>query len=353
MALKILYGVQGTGNGHTARARILSHYLAQHGAEVQYLFSGRDRGGFFNMEPFGNWDHREGLTLQFKAGRMQTCESIRSSKPMRLINDIRSLPVDQYDLVISDFEPITAWAAKRQNIPCIASGHQYALTRHSPLAGDSWLSRSILKYFAPGNIEVGQHWFPYHESILPPIIDTTLSHQSNEGFYLVYLPFEDQHQVSQWLNKAEPFRFVQYAPGLIHETRQNVECHPPSHDEFKQHLKHCAGVICNTGFELNSECIHMGIPILTKPVNGQMEQLSNAVTLKENDLATILNGLDPKSLLTWLEKQKVISPKPFPNVGKELTHWILNSERSALDSLHEQLWEQVTYINDDVIWNET
>ena len=31
-----------------------------------------------------------------------------------------------YDLVISDFEPISAWASKRKNVLCVGSSHQYS-----------------------------------------------------------------------------------------------------------------------------------------------------------------------------------------------------------------------------------
>ena len=39
--MKILYGVQGTGNGHIARARAMSHAFKEHDVEVDFLFSGR------------------------------------------------------------------------------------------------------------------------------------------------------------------------------------------------------------------------------------------------------------------------------------------------------------------------
>ena len=32
--MKILYGVQATGNGHISRSRVMAHYLAEHNADV-------------------------------------------------------------------------------------------------------------------------------------------------------------------------------------------------------------------------------------------------------------------------------------------------------------------------------
>ena len=61
--MKILYGVQATGNGHITRARTLSKALNNAGLEVDYLFSGRDTDKYFNMETFGDYRCRRGMTL--------------------------------------------------------------------------------------------------------------------------------------------------------------------------------------------------------------------------------------------------------------------------------------------------
>lgn len=47
--MKILFGVQGTGNGHISRARALNKYLKADGISVDYIFSGRERDKYFDM----------------------------------------------------------------------------------------------------------------------------------------------------------------------------------------------------------------------------------------------------------------------------------------------------------------
>ncbi|MBP7664242.1 MAG: glycosyltransferase, partial [Shewanella sp.] len=39
--MRILYGVQGTGNGHLSRARVMAKALMKQDIEVDFLFSGR------------------------------------------------------------------------------------------------------------------------------------------------------------------------------------------------------------------------------------------------------------------------------------------------------------------------
>jgi len=60
--MRILYGVQGTGNGHITRARAMAKAMADQGLAVDYLFSGRAADQFFDMEPFGDYRLCKGLT---------------------------------------------------------------------------------------------------------------------------------------------------------------------------------------------------------------------------------------------------------------------------------------------------
>ena len=70
MNRKILYGVQGTGQGHISRARGLARALRDSDVDVTWLFSGRENSKLFYMEPFGNFKHREGITMVTEAGRI-------------------------------------------------------------------------------------------------------------------------------------------------------------------------------------------------------------------------------------------------------------------------------------------
>ena len=124
----------------------------------------------------------------------------------QLWRDICALDTRHYDLVITDFEPVTAWAAKRQGTPILAIGHQYAFLHQIPLQDDSWLSRTIFRQFAPAQRHIGLHWHHFNFSetqlatIAPPIIDLPNNVlEPDPKRVLVYLPFEDTAQVLQWL----------------------------------------------------------------------------------------------------------------------------------------------------------
>src|SRR5882757_9413834 len=117
--MKILFGVQGTGNGHISRARKMAAHFAARGTDVTYLFSGRERAALFDMEIFGNFEHRDGVTLAQRNGELLYWSTYHEWRKLRFLRDVFALDVGGYDLVISDFEPLTAWAARLHNVPSI------------------------------------------------------------------------------------------------------------------------------------------------------------------------------------------------------------------------------------------
>lgn len=338
MSLKILYGVQGTGNGHISRTRMMAKYFKQHDVDVTYLFSGRERDKFFDMEIFGDYLHCKGLTLHTKAGKLNLIETACKNALIQFIQDVRKLDLSQYDLIINDFEPVTAWAAKFQNKPIIGTGHQYSFGPRTPKEGDSLMARLVMKSFAPIKTTVGQHWYPYEANTVPPVIDSTLAATDCHGAYVVYLPFEDQEQVTDVLKQFPNERFIQYSPELIDREQANVSLRKTRHDAFKQDLMGAKGVICNSGFELNSECIHIGLPVLTKPLAGQMEQLSNAKVLAELGFADRISEVTVASLRPWLKKDKTLRPNPFPDVAQAIVEWVMQEDWQNIDDLRESLW---------------
>ena len=48
--MKIFYGIQGTGNGHITRGRIMAKELQAANIEVTYQFTGRPQDKFFDMQ---------------------------------------------------------------------------------------------------------------------------------------------------------------------------------------------------------------------------------------------------------------------------------------------------------------
>lgn len=339
--MKILYGVQGTGNGHITRARALAKHLKAAGAEVDYLFSGRPAEQYYAMEIFDSWRCLPGLTFAVQKGRINPITTVVNSRPMRLIHDIRSLTLDDYDLVISDFEPISAWAARTRKKESLGIGHQYAFDHEVPKQDDNLISRTIMRSFAPTHHRIGLHWYHFQQPILPPIVDVIDGPVTREAnTILVYLPFEDPQDVISLLSQFPEHDFIFYGGKAELEFQiDNISCKPPSRGGFQKDLLACGGVICNAGFELASEAISLGKKLLVKPVSGQMEQVSNALALEQLQLGMASRQLHESVIGEWLDYfggQRV----KYPDVAAALARWIMAGDFSEAShgQLVEALW---------------
>ena len=87
--MNILYGVQGTGNGHISRSREIMRHLKARGHHVEVMISGRDPETFWDMEDFEPYIAYEGLTptLNFPSARicLNTSE-LTTSRPKAAMN---------------------------------------------------------------------------------------------------------------------------------------------------------------------------------------------------------------------------------------------------------------------------
>lgn len=344
--MKILYGVQATGNGHISRARAINKYLSQaDDIQVDYLFSGRPREHFWDMAAFGDWKCCHGLTFVHEAGDLKMIRTMRENKLGQFFKDVRSLDLDSYDLILTDFEPITAWAAKLRKKLCIGVGHQYAFSHSVPRRGADLIASSIMKSFAPVSLGLGLHWHHFNSAILPPIAET---HETNEpsdpNKVVVYLGFEEPSEVIELLDSFDDHLFVYYGNFPQYESRGNLQLKPLSREGFKHDLATAGGVICNAGFELSSEAIQLGKKLLVKPLQGQMEQLSNAAALEELGLGMTMEYLDKSIVREWLkapEAKRVV----YPNVAERIVDWIIEGDWLNEDSrlrMVQELWEQTS-----------
>ncbi len=341
--MKILYGVQATGNGHITRARAMAPALRSAGIEVDFLFSGRPREDLFEMDSFGEFDCRTGLTFASRNGRISTLGTLTSCRPLRLLRDIRSLRFADYNLVVTDYEPITAWGARQAGVSAIGIGHQYAFEQAIPQHRGSLARRLVMRNFAPAKRALGLHWYHFGARILPPIAPIEpISVDTRERVVVVYLPFESTAAISALVQDFTPFSFIAYHPEATPGTQGNIEWHRPGRETFQRDLASAGGVICNAGFELASEALQLGKKLLVKPMGGQPEQASNAQALALLGLGSVMEQLDPSVVAHWLQQQqpeKVV----YPDVAATVSRWLANGGVGDIADLSRELWLQTRF----------
>jgi uncharacterized protein (TIGR00661 family) len=347
--MNILYGVQGTGNGHISRARAIGEELNSAGFKVDFLFSGREKDAYFAMEQFGDYQTRSGLSFVTKKGKVRYIESAVANNPIILHQEINELDLKSYDLVLNDYEPVSAWAAQKQGVPSIGISHQNAFLYDIPKVKFGMLDHMLINHFAPTDYQLGLHWYHYDKPILPPIVPGhALEHDPMKSLsythrILVYLPFETLPDIQAFLETQPDYEFICFHPQIKSESKENnIEYRPLSVEKFHQELVTSGGVVCNGGFELPSEALALGKKLLIKPLQGQFEQLSNAATLESLGLGVTMQHLEPEQLSIWLKDNYAESTK-YPNVAKEIVSWLDKGDWGNSESLFNSLWGQVKF----------
>ncbi|MGO3807758.1 MAG: glycosyltransferase family protein [Sphingobacterium sp.] len=313
--MRILYAVQGTGNGHLCRALDIIPILKQI-AEVDVLVSGIQA----DIElPFPVKYRLHGLSFIFgKSGGVDLWRTFMSSTVRKFVQEINSLPVEFYDLIINDFEPISAWACQTRDVPCIGLSHQIgALDPASPKPEETdMLGRFIMKNYAPSSISYGFHFKAFNNNVFTPVIRQSIRElePTDKGHYTVYLPSYDDAHLLKNLSK---FPDVQWDVYSKHNKQKfvvkNVTINPIQSETFVRSMASSAGVLCGAGFETPAEALFLEKKLLVIPMKNQYEQHLNAAALEQMGVP-VIHSLKKKfdyDIESWLNsKSRVVVDYP-------------------------------------------
>lgn len=322
--MRILYAIQGTGNGHLSRARDIIPELSKH-AELDIMVSGVQCDVDLN---FPITYRKKGISFIFgKKGGVDVWKSFKNFSSFSTLKEIFTLPVEKYDLVINDFEPISAWACLFKGIPCIGLSHQSALlSKNVPAPENSdFFGNLILKYYAPVSEAIGFHFKRYDQFIYTPIIRQQIRDlkPGSNGKYLVYLPAYADSKIIEVLSELNQVNWIVFSKHSSEQYKMNnIEVEPIHNERFIDELEKCSGVLCGAGFETPAEAIFLGKKLLVIPMKGQHEQHYNAMGLKDIGVP-VLSKLSRKylpDLQKWISSNRVISVN-YPN---QTTHIIQN-----------------------------
>ena len=289
--MKILYAIQGTGNGHISRARDIIPELMQKG-EVDILISGTEA----EVElPFPVKYRFHGLSFVFgKNGGIDLLATYRKGNIKRLYDEIQMLPVDDYDLIINDFEPVSAWACKLSNKQCIGLSHQGAVVNKKapkPVKKDV-VGKAILKFYAPVTMQFGFHFENYDVNIFTPVIRNEIRNMPplTLEHYTVYLPAYSDNRILKILTQIPGIYWHVFSKNAKEKyVRDNIEVHPINNSFFIQSLATCTGVLCGAGFETPAEALFLNKKLLVLPMKGQYEQQCNAAALNKLGIPVLKN----------------------------------------------------------------
>jgi uncharacterized protein (TIGR00661 family) len=308
--VKILYAIQGTGNGHLARAEDIVPVLEKKG-DVDIFVSGAQA----DIEvPFEVKYKSKGLSFYFgKNGGVDIPKTLRKNNTRFVYHEIRNFPVEKYDLIINDFEPISAWAARKKGVPCIALSHQASLLsvnvpkpKHYDPVG-AW----ILKNYAPTSQQVGFHFKEFDKNIFTPVIRSRIrnAERSQKDHYTVYLPAYDDRKLVPFLISFPDVKwhvFSKHTNVPYHVGRLSV--FPINNEAFTRSLASSRGVLCGAGFETPAEALYLRKKLLVIPMKKQYEQFYNAEALRDLGVPVLkkLKRKHKDKIRDWLDSDGIV-----------------------------------------------
>lgn len=331
--MKILYSIQATGNGHISRSMELLPFLHAYG-KVDIFLSGNNS----NLSLDAPVKYRsKGLSLYYNCtGGLDYWRMMKSYEPLRLKKEIRELPVEKYDLIINDFEYITAAACAKKRIPSVNFGHQASfLSSLTPRpATRSQAGEWILKNYARATHYVGLHFKSYDDFIFTPVIKKGIleATPTDRNYITVYLPSWCEPQLLEAFRPLRDLQFQVFSWQAREIRREgNITLLPVNKQRFNQSLIHCTGLITGGGFEAPAEAIHLGKKIITIPIRSQYEQQCNAAALEELGILKLKGiGDDFKGQLHhWLNERSVVRIDYSRSVDQSLERLFSIADREA------------------------
>jgi uncharacterized protein (TIGR00661 family) len=324
--MKVLYAIQGTGNGHLSRAEDIVPHLRKR-CQVDILVSGTQS----QLTPSFSIDYQlRGMSfMSSKKGKVDIIKTAVNTNVFKFFKEISQFPAKKYDLIISDFEPISAWSAKYHGVKSVELSHQAAVSHpNSPKPIDKHrIGNFILGNYCPSPHKYGFHFESYAPSIFTPVIRENIREleSENRGHYTVYLPaYHDDFIVQTLMHfKAEWHVFSKYA--TCRYRVNNVWVNPIDAANFTESLRTSEGVLCGAGFELPAEALFLNKKLMVIPMMGQYEQLCNAESLKKIGVVILdkLCLLHRRTISLWLLNSHQIVVN-YPNRTEQIIDTIFN-----------------------------
>ncbi len=328
--MKILYAIQGTGNGHMSRAMDVAPALEKHG-NVDYMVSGAQADITL---PYEIKYKSKGLSFYFgKKGGIDYQKTFSKNSSKRLFKEIRELPIEDYDLIINDFEPISAWSAKLKGKKIVALSHQSALLSDKcpkPKSTDL-VGTTILKNYAPATTHYGFHFDSFDDNIYTPIVRRSIreQHQLDNGHYTVYLPAYSNEKIISVLSQVKGVDWKVFSKHTQSaHWHENVSIEPVNNDRFIQSMTSATGILCGAGFETPSEALFLGKKLMVIPMKAQYEQQCNAAALKEMGVPVVkkLKNKAVEKIKNWVESDRKIQ-LDYPDETQEIVDKIVANEQ--------------------------
>ncbi|NHJ46838.1 MAG: hypothetical protein FK733_03530 [Asgard group archaeon] len=351
--MKVLYGLNSNGQGHINRSKVFIDQLEKDGHEVHVLFSGRKppeyalEMGSNTIYIYGPEDLYKNRRVDFGKMLSQNLANISGFIDKRR-EIIAFIGKENYDLIISDFENFSCYAAKRLCKPIIIINRQNAIFHPSnKLApGNAFEKMSLRMLYAimqphythAYSLDFRQDIKTIENDTLFPLVwkpelndyDITI-----DNHITAYLAWYDPEKIIETFSKFPKQTFYVYGFNKYKKVK-NIVFKETSRDGFLKDLVSSKGIIGNGGFNLSWEACLLNKFIWSIPIVAQYEQMTNAYRLEQNGIGFVTYKVSEASLenyLKWIESQDY---RPKTNLTILQPSDLLKHMYSFLDNYNRQ-----------------
>ncbi len=328
---KILWGILGVGSGHTYRQLPLIEHFLKNSQII--IFASKNAYTFYSKKyehqpnvrvlrvaPPYYPDSSSGIDFaQVEKLPINTTEDILAinTRALAQAQKIMGKP----DLVISDYELISAMYAYAQNSPLITIDQQSKyLYGDFPrvIKGLNYLGEDarLRMFFPKADMRIACSFFRMERRtnfsanvmICPPILRERIIHMKRtpkQDTILVYLSARGNYkkfiQTLNDYNKNHSVTFHIFAEGItkLPLSNKHIITYEPQEEKFLELLAKCSGIICTSGHTLVSEAIYLGVPTLLLP---RMQYEAHLVSqiIGKNKFGIACDHFSKKPLLKFL-----------------------------------------------------
>ena len=313
--MRIIYGVVGEGMGHATRSRVILEHLLSGGHEIRVVVSGRAHR--FLVERFRGragiaFEEIHGLHLMYEGGKLDlgasVLENLREApRGLRKNLEVYGKVADEIaaDAVVSDFESWAYLYGLARQIPVVSIDNMQVINRcdHDGFVTDDegrdfLLAKLAVKVKLPGAFHylVSSFFYPAvrkpRTTLVPPILrPEILGARREPGRHILVYQTSAANQALLPLLHRLPQEFRVYGLGQNGQEGNVTLCAFDEH-RFIDDLRTAAAVIAGGGFSLMCEAVHLHVPMLSCPIDGQYEQELNARYLQELGYGRFTRDLD-------------------------------------------------------------
>ncbi|MEM6640488.1 MAG: glycosyltransferase family protein [Pseudomonadota bacterium] len=298
---RIVYGVSGEGSGHSSRAREMLEHLLSLGHDVRVVSYDR---GVRNLSPDFDVHAITGLHIVSVNNKLSAtatvARNVRACR--RLYRSWRSvcglMEAFAPHAVITDFEPMTAYAARRSGVPLVTIDNQHRMRfmSYPPVPAARWdgfVTRSVIRAMVPqpaasliSTFYRGEVTDPRAELYSPILRQVVRDLTPTTGDHVLVYATQAFDGLVDVLRTCAGQVFRVY--GFDRDDREgHIVFRPFSVDGFLADLASSRGVVATAGFTLMTEALHLGKPMLALPMSGQYEQRLNAHLLETMGLGAM------------------------------------------------------------------